>query len=180
MALVKPIINEIAAFDATQGATITFMASGGDQVTGNTIKVALNDGSSPETVVYEHTEITYELSNRIPANVLQNGQYYRVAIKTQDILGNESPWSNSQPFYCYKTPSVSLNITENQVVKTSSLQIILSYTQAQNEKVDYALIEVFDDNNILIGSSDNLYNSNYPPLSFIYDIIFLLHISISD
>lgn len=170
MALVKPIINEIAAFDATVGTTITFSASGGDQVTGNTIKVVLNDGSSTETVVYEHTEITYELSNTIPANILQNGQYYRVSIQTQDILGNKSPWSNSQPFYCYKTPSLSLNITENQIIKTSSLQIVLTYTQAQGEKVDYALIKVYNDNNIVIGDSENLYNSDYPPLNFIYDI----------
>ena len=39
MSLVKPIVNEIVAFDATVGTTITFTANGGDQVTGNKIKV---------------------------------------------------------------------------------------------------------------------------------------------
>ena len=51
MSLVKPIINEITAFDATVGTTVTFLANGGDQVYANKIKVVLNDGN--ETVAYE-------------------------------------------------------------------------------------------------------------------------------
>ena len=38
MALVKPIVNDLTAFDATNAFTVTFTASGGDQVTGNTMK----------------------------------------------------------------------------------------------------------------------------------------------
>ena len=39
MALVKPMINEIAAFDAENEVTISFIANGGDQVVKNEIKV---------------------------------------------------------------------------------------------------------------------------------------------
>ena len=43
MSLVKPIVNEVTAFDATLNATITFIANGGDQVTKNEIKVVYNE-----------------------------------------------------------------------------------------------------------------------------------------
>ena len=219
MALVKPIINEIVAFDATQDATITFMASGGDQVTSNKIKVVSNEtisgyynssthsfykdqyysvliepntkvifidiptsnryiynGSAyelttlSEIVVYENTVVSYSLSNVITAGSLDNGIYYRIAVQTYDILGNESPWSNFQPFYCYSTPTLSFNIHNGQIINAPSFQFVLTYDQAQNEKIDYAKIEVYNGSNILIDSSENLYNTNYPPLSFSYEI----------
>ena len=43
MALVKPIINEIPAFDAEENYTITFTANGGDQVVKNEIKIVSNE-----------------------------------------------------------------------------------------------------------------------------------------
>ena len=35
MSLVRPILNPIPAFDATEDFIISFTASGGDEVTGN-------------------------------------------------------------------------------------------------------------------------------------------------
>ena len=170
MALVKPILNEIVAFDATVGTTITFIANGGDQVIKNTIKVVLNNDSAQEQIVYQHDNQSYEFINTIPANVLQNGQYYRLSVRTYDVLGNTSPWSNSQPFYCYKTPLLTFNINDGQTITTSNLHIEMTYNQAQNEKIDYAQIEVFNSSNILISSSGSLYNSDYPPITFSHDV----------
>ena len=170
MALVKPILNEIVAFDATVGTTITFIANGGDQVVKNTIKVVLNNDSAQEQIVYQHDNQSYEFINTIPANVLQNGQYYRLSVRTYDVLGNTSPWSNSQPFYCYKTPLLTFNINDGQTITTSNLHIEMTYNQAQNEKIDYAQIEVFNSSNILISSSGSLYNSDYPPITFSHDV----------
>ena len=170
MALVKPILNEIVAFDATVGTTITFIANGGDQVVKNTIKVVLNNDSAQEQIVYQHDNQSYEFINTIPANVLQNGQYYRLSVRTYDVLGNTSPWSNSQPFYCYKTPLLTFNINDGQTITTSNLHIEMIYNQAQNEKIDYAQIEVFNNSNILISSSGSLYNSDYPPITFSHDV----------
>ena len=169
MSLVKPIINEITAFDATVGTTITFLASGGDQVYANKIKVVLNDGN--ETTAYESQKtVTYELKNTIPPNVLQNGKYYKINVITYDVLGNESPPSNYQPFYCYKTPLLTLNITNGQTINTPNTQIILTYNQAQGEKLDYAQIDLYNSSNLLISSSGNLYNTDYPPLTFKHDV----------
>lgn len=174
MALVRPIINDIVAFDATVGTTITFIASGGDQVTGNEVKIILNEDTEEETVVYQNTVTSYEFSHEIPANVLENGSYYRISVRTYDAIGNTSSWSNYQPFYCYKTPVLTLNIRNGQTLNRSNYHIVLTYDQNENEKVDYGLIEVYNGSNILISSSGNLYNSDYPPLSFSHDI-FGLH-----
>ena len=165
MALVKPIVNEIVAFDATQSTTITFMANGGDQVTGNTIKIVTND-VTPETVVYTNSVTSYNLSHVIPANILNNNRYYKVAIQTVDVLGNTSEWSNYQPFYCYTTPTLDFNLYDGQTIRTSSYNVILTYNQIEGETVDYATIQLLNSNNIVISSSGNLYNSTPPPLTF--------------
>lgn len=220
MALVKPIVNEIVAFDARVGTTVTFTASGGDQVTKNEIKVVSNetvqgyfnsddrlfysdsDFTTPivgkpnviyialntsynyifngetfevtdltEIVVYQNIVFSYELSHEIPANVLTNGDYYKVAIRTYDSIDNTSQWSNYQPFYCYRTPTLTLNITEGQTITTSTYRANVEYMQLEGEKVDYAVIEVYNYNNVLLGSSGNLYNSSFPPINFYYDIV---------
>ena len=220
MALVKPIVNEITAFDATIGTTVTFSANGGDQVTKNEIKVVNNeyvqgyynssdhlfykestfetpiagdtttiyiDQNTSKNYVYNGTifvltnlsEIvaynpaplaTFNFSNTIPANVLTNGKYYKVAIRTYDALNNVSDWSNYQPFYCYTTPTLQLNVTNGQTLTSSSYSISLTYRQLQNEKLDYAVIELYNINKILISSSGNMYNTDYPPITFNYDV----------
>ena len=166
MALVKPIVNEIVAFDATVGTTITFIANGGDQITGNQIKIVTNSGST-ETTVYTNTVTSYELSHIIPASIgLQNGNYYKLMVRTLDILGNTSEWSNYQPFYCYTTPTLSFNLYEGQTLRVSNYNVVLTYSQNESEKVDYAIIKLYNANNVLISSSGNLYNSTTPPLTF--------------
>ena len=220
MALVKPIINEIVAFDASIGTTITFTANGGDQVVKNEIKIVSNkfvqgyynsedelfynddtfsvpivgdfntiyiglntgnnylyDGSIfyatdiTELVVYQNTVNTYSFIHEIPPNELQNGEYYRIAVRTYDILNNASLWSNYQPFYCFTTPILSLNITSGQTITTANFGVVLGYYQIEGEKVDYAIIDLYNHNNILVNSSGNLYNSNYPPINFEYGLL---------
>ena len=219
MSLVKPIVNEIMAFDATLNATITFIANGGDQVTKNEIKVVYNEyvngyfnsednlfykestfqtaiaGNTytiyvdsntsksytyngtifvetnlTEIVAYQNITTTFNFSHIIPANTLTNGRYYKVAIRTYDVLNNTSDWSNYQPFYCYTTPSLTLNITDGQTIITSAFTITLTYNQLQNEKLDYAVIELYNTNKVLLSSSGNMYNTDYPPLVFNYGV----------
>ena len=219
MALVRPIVNEISAFDATIGTTVTFLANGGDQVTKNEIKVVYNEyvqgyynadnqrfyqdstfttaitgqtgviyidqntnknyiysgGIFTETtlteiVAYTHTVTSFNFSHTIPANVLSNGRYYKVTIRTYDVLGNTSEWSNYQPFYCYTTPTLQLNVTSGQTINSSSYSISLTYRQLQNEKLDYAVIELYNTNKVLIGTSGNMYSTDYPPIVFSYGV----------
>lgn len=220
MALVKPIINEIPAFDAEENYTITFTANGGDQVVKNEIKIVSNEfvqgyfnsennlfyndetfttpiigdnltiyiglntndnyifnGSIfvvtdlTEIVIYQNAVNTYNFAQTIYSNTLVNGKYYRVAVRTYDILNNTSLWSNYQPFYCFTTPNLSLNINQGQTLTSANYNVVLSYNQIEYEKVDYALIELYNSANILISSSGNLYNSNFPPIDFSYALL---------
>lgn len=169
MSLVKPIINDIMAFDATQSYTVTFNVSGGDQVTKNQIQVVTNDIN--ESLIYDNTTLQnyYSLSHIIPANILTNGQYYKVRIRTFDILNNNSVWSDYIPFRCYSIPTINLNIVEGQQITSSNIDIILVYNQLEGEKVDHAIIQLYN-NNVLLSNSGNLYNTNIPPLTFNYNI----------
>ena len=170
MALVKPVINEIVAFDARIGTTITFTASGGDQVVRNGIKIILNNDDPEETVVYTNVVTSYNLSHNIPSGVLTNGNYYKVAVQTYDALNNTSEWSKYQPFRCYTTPTLSFNIMNGQTLNQASYNVVLTYRQIEDETVDYSTIKLYNGNNIEIGSSGNLYNSTVPPLNFSYTI----------
>ena len=170
MALVKPIINEIVAFDANVGSYITFSASGGDQVVANEIKVTVNSEEQGEIVVYRNKTTSYNLSHTIPPYVLTNGLYYKVTVRTFDVLDNSSEWSNYQPFYCYTTPTITLNIRNNQTITTHNYNVTAIYRQAEGEKIEYAIIQLYNEQGVLIESSGNIYNSTSPPLTFNYFI----------
>ena len=166
MALVTPIINSIPALDATKAHTITFTANGGEPIVKNEIKILTNDEN--ETVVYHHIETTDAWGQVVPANTLTNGTYYKVVFRTYDILDNTSEWSNYQPFYCYSTPTLTFNISDEQIIHDSSFDLTLTYNQTENERLDYANIYFYDINDNLISSSDRLFNSNIPPVTFNY------------
>ena len=167
MALVKPMINDIIAFDATSAYTITFTASGGDRVVKNEIYIITNDDN--ETEIYNDTVTSFNLSHTIPANTLSNGEYYKVKIRTYDEINNVSEWSNFYPFRCYSTPILSF-LNMPSVISTSSYTFHLRYTQAENEKLDYAIIRLYDSNNVELKNSGNLYNANTPPINFNYTV----------
>ena len=166
MALVTPIINSIPALDATEANTITFIANGGEPIVKNEIKILTNDEN--ETVVYNNIETTTAKGQIIPANTLTNGVYYKVVFRTYDALDNTSEWSNYQPFYCYSTPTLTFNVSDDQIIHDSSFDLTLTYNQTENERLDYAVIYFYDINDNLISSSDRLFNSNIPPVVFNY------------
>lgn len=167
MALITPLLSPIDAFDATKAHQIPFMVNGGDQVVKNEIKITLNSSSSE--VVYNHTENTFNLYQTIPANTLENGNYYSVSYRTYNENDNHSDWSVAEPFYCYSEPLLSLNIQQDQEVNESNLQVILTYNQSQGELLNYAEIELYNENQELIETSSYLYNASTTlPLNVYY------------
>ena len=175
MALTKPIIGDVVAFDATVGTTVTFNATttSGNTIEGNEIEIMTNPSNDDGTVIYTHTVMQRALSHTIPSNTslthLANGSYYKLRIRTIDDIGNYSEWSNYTPFYCYSTPIVQFtNISSGQVINSTSFTFNVSYTQLQNENINYAIINLYNNNNNLIDSSGNLYNTGNPPLEFNY------------
>lgn len=177
MALTKPIIGDVVAFDATVGTTVTFNATttSGNTIEGNEIEIMTNPNDSDGSVIYTHTVMQRTLSHTIPSNTslthLANGSYYKLRIRTIDDLSNYSEWSDYIPFYCYSTPTVQFtNVSSGQIIRATSFTFNLTYVQTQNENINYAIINLYNANNSLIDSSGNLYNTNNPPLEFNYSV----------
>lgn len=157
MSLVKPLLSPIASFDATENHKFSFIVNGGDQVVKNTIQIVNNQTSA---IVYEHTENTFSYEQTVNANVLENGVYYAVRFKTFNRNDESSAWSDLEPFHCYSSPTISFNVTDGQEVNESNLQVELSYNQAQHELLNYAVIDLYDENHRLIETSSYLYNAS--------------------
>lgn len=169
MALVTPIINYIPALDATKDNTITFVADGGEPIAKNEIKILTNDEN--ETVVYNNIQVqtsTSILGQTIDAYTLTNGTYYKVTFRTYDSLDNTSEWSNYQPFYCYSTPILTFNISDEEIINDMEFDLSLTYNQTENERLESVTIYFYNSNGDLISSSGKLFNSNLPPVVFKY------------
>lgn len=166
MAMTKPIVDIVNAFDANQNYTFTFSSVGGNQVVKNEILIKDNDTSEQ---VYTNIVESYVFSQTVSANTLQNGKQYVVLFRTYGADNTVSEWSNATLFYCYTTPSLSLNVTEGQRIGSATFTFELTYNQEENELLDYAFIELYDANtDSVIERSKNLYNSSQPPFTLSY------------
>lgn len=162
MALVKPIALSINAFDATQSQVFKFTSSGGDLVTANRLTISDN---STNTIIYQQTQQNYKFEHTVLANTLTNGTYYNFYFNTLDSSGNMSLNSNVIQFYCYSNPVLTLNIIDNQVIKSSQYTFEATYTQAQGELLNGITFNLYDSNNNLISKSNPYYSSQVPPLT---------------
>lgn len=166
MALQKPIVSTIAAFDATNAHTINFTVNGGDQVTANRAIIKL--GSTNE-VLYDETQTTFALQHNIPANALTNGNYYIIQIQTFNSDSESSALSSPLTFYCYSAPSFSFsNLPTNNVVNNAGYNFNLSYEQDEGEALSSYIVDVYSLSQTLIWSSNVVYvgANGVPPSSF--------------
>lgn len=162
MSMITPIVNEISAFDAREEHIFAFSVSGGDQVAKNEIKII---NSITGETVYNNTINSFRFTQTVPSNTLENGIYYSVSFRTFDMYNNASNWSNYQPFYCYTTPLLALNLEQGQLIISSSVNVELTYDQVEDELMNYAVIKLYSDNDILLQTSEDLYNSSEPPFT---------------
>ena len=166
MALQKPIVNTIAAFDATAAHTINFVVNGGDQVTANRAIIKL--GSTNE-VLYDDTQTTFALQHTIPADTLTNGNYYIIQIQTFNSNSESSALSSPLTFYCYTTPTFSFsNLPTGNVVQNASYNFTLSYNQTQGEALSSYIVDVYSITQSLVWSSNVVYvgANGVPPTNF--------------
>lgn len=165
MAMITPIAQTVNAFDSSNSNVFSFASIGGDQVVKNEIKIINN---STGVTVYTNVQTTYQFKQTVPSNTLTNGVYYAVAFRTYDVNNNVSSWSNYVPFYCYTTPTLSLNINDGATLGSSSYEVVLTYSQTQGELLDYATFSLYTINDVLVQESRELYNSSTPPLTISY------------
>ena len=160
MALSKPILNGVSAWDVTNGQIFTFNVIGGDAVASNTLHIIDN---STNTEVYSVTNVTFRYEATVPANAsgLVNGTYYTAYVVTHDSNNNDSPKSNEIQFYCYTTPSWSMTTpTSGAVISNSSIAPQATYSQTESEALsDYTFI-LYDASQNQLSTSGVQYTSS--------------------
>lgn len=155
MALTKPILNTPPAFDATKVYTFTFVAQGGDQVTGNTLTIINQETGAS---VYSNTVTSFVLEHTVPAGTLTNGVYYSAYIATKNAAGDTSPQSDAVQFWCYTTPSFYIeNMPTGNVVQNSQFAFTTLYNQAEQEPLQSYVYNLYDAQQVLISTSGTRY-----------------------
>lgn len=126
MALTRPYINNIPAFDATiqSGTTILLNILGGDEITGYQFSLYKNDGSSEPFYISEIISVSGDIQSTsirsypitiLPSMGLENNFSYKIRAKTHNDEGYSID-SQDVIFYCYKTPILSLSQNGTPVV----------------------------------------------------------------
>ena len=148
MALTRPILNSIAAFDSTQDAVFTFISNGGDKVTGSKLTIKTND--TGETV-YEETQETILKQHILPANTLTNNKYYTASIQSMNAAGTLSNPSSSIQFWCYTSPTIEFtNIPSDNIIENSSFTFEATYNQSEGELLSSYDIFLYDENDNIV------------------------------
>lgn len=135
------IIHSIAPFDSAQGTVIHFTWSG-NQIYG--VRCLIKQNETGEAV-FDSTAPSMKQSFTVPVNSgLVNGCCYVAYITVLDVDGNESDLQNiGTPFYCFSTPSFALSIKAEDVIRSSTYNVTLSYSQAELEELDTAQITIY-------------------------------------
>lgn len=155
MALTRPILYNVSAFDAMAEHTFSFNVIGGDQVTKNQLTIV--DQSTNE-IVYQQTQTTFAFRHVVSANVLTNGQYYSASLITYNALNESSSPSSSIQFYCYTQPSFSFtNIPFGNVISNANYVFDLTYNQIEGELLNNCTFNLYDAQQSLISTSGIIY-----------------------
>lgn len=164
--LTQPIINNIAAFDATQAQTITFTVIGGAQVIANRLVISNNQTGAQ---VYNQIQSTMKLEHTIPANTLSNGVYYNAVVYTINSGNEESVASVAVPFYCYSTPTLTItNIPETETIENGTYAFTGNYIQTENERLDSYQYTLYDSNKDVLSQSPLIYYDTDNSLSYTF------------
>lgn len=165
MAMLTPTTLNVNAFDSSSSNIFRFTVNGGNQVVKNTIRIKDNE---TDEIIYTNTVETYQFQQEVPPNTLTNGKQYNVSFKTYSTTNEESEYSNETPFWCYTTPTIELNINNNDIIRNSQFTFIAKYNQQEGELLDYGIFSIYNASRVLISTSNNLTNISTPPLELSY------------
>lgn len=167
MALTKPVLYNLAAFDADNKQVFRFYTQGGSQVVANKLTIKNN---STLAQVYQDTETTFAYAHTVPAETLTNGAKYQAVIQTIDSDGNISVESDPILFYCYTTPTMEFtNMPPQNNILNASFSFDVKYNQLEGEVLasySYSLYDIAGD---LLATSGVKYNTDTTvPLGLTY------------
>lgn len=159
MALTQPILNSIAAFDATQEHIFSFISIGGDQVLGSQLTIYDNETGAQ---VYQGNYTSFKFEHPLAAGTLTNGKYYNATISTINNASEFSEPSNPVAFYCYTTPVLTItNIPASGTIEQSNYTFQGNYVQAEGELLNGYQYTLYDSNKEQISQSAILYDGLY-------------------
>lgn len=151
-------INNIIPFDAENSFTFLFSYTGGNQAKKN--KLIIKDNFTTQTV-YENTIETMQLRHTVPSGILTNGKTYIGLIYIYDIDNNLCGISPLKIFKCLATPTFRFtNIEENQIIRNSSYNLNLTYSQVNGDKLQSYEVFLCDINRNILSSSSTIYNTD--------------------
>lgn len=149
-------INSSYAFDARYEHEFYYLWSfANNQSVANTLVIRDNETN---TIVYNTKQETLLLKHVLPANTLQNGKTYNVCVQVFDRDNNASEFSNQLIFKCYTTPTFSLNVVSEQVIRSSSYLFTVNYEQPEGEELQYYSLELYDGNKQFLYNTGARYN----------------------
>ena len=170
MALTKPILYSISAFDATEQCVFNFDVVGGDQVVKNKLIIT---NQSNNTVVYEDIQTTFAFRHILPANTLSNGEYYSAVVITYNIDDEESAPSSGIQFYCFTTPTFAFNnIPSNHIINNASYNFSVRYNQSEDEMLNSYIFKLYNSERELLKSSGELYVGGTARLPILVNYLF--------
>lgn len=151
IALQKPVLNPIAAFDATEDKEYTFVVSGGGDLWSGVL-ITIEDNTNPSNPNIEVFTLTQTTTAVIPANTLVNNHQYQATIKTTTsstkegmTSANSSKSSVSVQFYCYTQPTFEFtNIVSDGIITSSMYAFNISYTQIEGEYLSTYRVILYD------------------------------------
>lgn len=159
MALTQPILNSIAAFDATQEHIFSFISIGGDQVIGSQLTIYDNETGDQ---VYQGNYTSFKFEHPLVAGTLTNGKYYNATISTINNASEFSEPSNPVAFYCYTTPILTItNIPTSGTIEQSNYTFQGNYVQEEGELLNGYQYTLYNSNKEQISQSSILYDGLY-------------------
>ena len=164
--LTQPIVNPIAAFDATRQQAITFVVIGGAQVVGNRLIIRNNQTGE---IVYNQTQSSMKLEHILPANSLKNNNFYNAVIYTIDNGNDESVASVPIPFYCYTQPALTIdNIPSSGTIENGTYSFQGNYVQNEGELLNSYRFTLYDSNKTILAQSPLIYYNTDPSLTYLF------------
>ena len=164
--LTQPIVNPIAAFDATKQQAITFVVIGGAQVVGNRLIIRNNQTGE---IVYNQIQSSMKLEHILPANSLKNNNFYNAVIYTIDNGNDESVASVPIPFYCYTQPALTIdNIPSSGIIENGTYSFQGNYVQNEGELLNSYRFTLYDSNKTILAQSPLIYYNTDPSLTYLF------------
>ena len=152
MALTRPTLLSVPAFDATSEQIFSFVVTNtGSQVVSNQLIIRNQDNND---IVYQEKQETFKYEHIVNADELTNNTYYSATISVFDSDGNESPSSIPIQFWCYSSPSLTFtNLPNNNIIQNASFNFQFEYEQNEGETLNTYTVNLYDAAKNLISSS---------------------------